>query len=320
MSLDQLRNGVVLGCVLAALTACSESTSPGVDQGTVTLNPAASAVGVRQDESETMVVKFDRGGYTGRVELSAAGVPHGVLVYFSPSRVGPGADSAIMTIAAGVPATPGVYPITITAQGVEPGAVSTPSTVNLTIIPAIVVSVTPSPVGLHAGAQQQLAASVTNTTNTGVTWSSSNTAVATVSSTGVVTAVSRGTATITARSVANTTRFGTGTVNVLTTAITPPATFSGLGAATGVLWWYVDVPAGTTQLRVQISGGTGDVDLYIYNVFGTFPTASGRLCRPFLDGNNETCVLNDPAPGRYFIGLDTFQEWSGVTMSVTTTP
>ena len=56
--------------------------------------------------------------------------------------------------------------------------------------------------------------SPSNATNQSVTWSSSNTSVATVSSGGLVTAVSAGTATITATSVSNTSASGAATVTV----------------------------------------------------------------------------------------------------------
>ncbi len=61
------------------------------------------------------------------------------------------------------------------------------------------VSLTPSSVTLDEGDTQQLTASVSpsNATNQGVTYSSSNSSVATVNSSGLVTAVAEGTATIT---------------------------------------------------------------------------------------------------------------------------
>jgi hypothetical protein len=318
MSLNQLRNRFVLGCVLAGLAACSESTGPGVTPGTVTVNAAATAVGVRQDESESMVVRVNRGGYDGRVEFVAEGAPPGVLIWFEPARISAGVDSVIMRITAGVPSPAGTYPITVRARGVEPGAAESSTTVNLTVIPAIVVSVTPNPVGFHPGDQQQLSASVSNATNTAVTWTSSNNAVATVSSTGVITAVGRGTATITARSVQNTTRTGTTTVNVLSARLIPGTPLTGLAnpAARGAdLWWIVDVPAGQSQLRVTIAGGTGDVDLYIYTGY-----ISGLTCSSFNDGNDELCVINNPAAGRYFVRLNTWDPWAGATLAATIVP
>ena len=78
------------------------------------------------------------------------------------------------------------------------------STVSVTVLavnPIPTVSVSPTSTSVNVGATIQLTASTTNTT---VTWSSSNTSVATVSSSGLVTGVSAGSATITATSVVNT--------------------------------------------------------------------------------------------------------------------
>ncbi|MDD3382237.1 MAG: Ig-like domain-containing protein [Bacilli bacterium] len=69
-------------------------------------------------------------------------------------------------------------------------------TVTATLKPTITLSATSA--SLVAGTTKALTATVKNTANTAVTWSSSNTSIATVNSTGVVTAASAGTATITA--------------------------------------------------------------------------------------------------------------------------
>lgn len=66
-------------------------------------------------------------------------------------------------------------------------------------VPVTGVSVSPTSASIAVGATQQLTKTITpaNATNQNVTWSSSNTAVATVNSSGLVTAVAAGTATIT---------------------------------------------------------------------------------------------------------------------------
>ncbi len=72
---------------------------------------------------------------------------------------------------------------------------------------------------------------------------------------------------------------------------------TGLGAATGAeLNYTVAVPAGSSQLRVAISGGSGDADLYVRQ--GSAPTDTVYTCRPYLSGNAETCTVNSPAAGR----------------------
>ena len=72
------------------------------------------------------------------------------------------------------------------------------------------------------------------------------------------------------------------------------------------------VPTGAERVTFQISGGSGDADLYVRR--GSQPTTSSFDCRPFLNGNNETCTFNDPVPGTYFIGVRGFSAFSGVNL------
>jgi len=72
----------------------------------------------------------------------------------------------------------------------------------------------------------------------------------------------------------------------------------------------LEVPAGQSQLEVKISGGSGDADLYVR--FGANPTTSTYDCRPFRNGNNETCTFNNPQAGTWFIRLRGFTNYSGV--------
>ncbi|MEO5511023.1 MAG: Ig-like domain-containing protein [Longimicrobiales bacterium] len=81
-------------------------------------------------------------------------------------------------------------------------------------LPAIEIKVSPERVAMVTGRTAQLSAVVRNTSNTGVTWSSSNPAVATVSSTGLVTGVTAGTAMIIATSVADADKRGGAGVTV----------------------------------------------------------------------------------------------------------
>lgn len=76
--------------------------------------------------------------------------------------------------------------------------------------------------------------------------------------------------------------------------------------------FQLDVPAGQSSLVVSISGGSGDADLYVRR--GANPTTSTYDCRPFRNGNNETCTINNPAAGTYFIRLRGYSAFSGVTL------
>jgi lysyl endopeptidase len=88
---------------------------------------------------------------------------------------------------------------------------------------------------------------------------------------------------------------------------------TGISGATGnQQFWTMTVPSGQSSLQFQISGGTGDADMYVR--FGSAPTASTYNCRPFLNGNNETCNFTSPAAGTWHVMLNGYTAYSGVTL------
>ncbi len=90
---------------------------------------------------------------------------------------------------------------------------------------------------------------------------------------------------------------------------------TGLAATTGnSITYTMSVPAGASNLVFQISGGTGDADLYVR--FGSPPgTSSGTYdCRPYLNGNNETCTFASPSAGTWYVTLRAYSTFSGVTL------
>ncbi|MBQ0165032.1 MAG: Ig domain-containing protein [Bacteroidales bacterium] len=89
------------------------------------------------------------------------------------------------------------------------------------------ISVTPSTASLTVGTTKQLSATVSpsNATNKNVTWSSSNTSIATVSSAGLVTAKAAGTVTIKATAADGSGVYGSCTVTV-TNVIPPTNTYT----------------------------------------------------------------------------------------------
>jgi hypothetical protein len=88
---------------------------------------------------------------------------------------------------------------------------------------------------------------------------------------------------------------------------------TGLSGATGTNTFYtMTVPAGRTSLSFQISGGTGDADMYVR--FGSAPTTSTYNCRPYLNGNNETCNFTNPSAGTWHVMLRGYSSYSGVSL------
>ncbi len=76
--------------------------------------------------------------------------------------------------------------------------------------------------------------------------------------------------------------------------------------------WTQATPAGATKLKIEISGGAGDADLYVR--FGSAPTSASYTCRPYLQGNNEVCEFIPPQNGTYYIRLYGFAASSGITL------
>lgn len=86
-----------------------------------------------------------------------------------------------------------------------------------------------------------------------------------------------------------------------------------LTASTGqTLRYLADLPANATQVTVTMSGGSGDADLYVRQ--GSEPTSSEYDCAPYMSGNNEQCPISNPVAGRYYINLQSYAAFSGVSL------
>jgi microbial collagenase len=94
---------------------------------------------------------------------------------------------------------------------------------------------------------------------------------------------------------------------------------TGLAASIGQkLAFVMDVPAGATNLKFTMSGGSGDADLYVR--FGSAPTTTAYDCRPYLGGNAETCTIANVQAGRYYVMVDAYSSFSGVSLTGSYTP
>jgi serine protease len=86
------------------------------------------------------------------------------------------------------------------------------------------------------------------------------------------------------------------------------------GAEGSWLFYRLSVPPGMTALDVSIrsTSGAGDADLYLR--YGALPSLSSWDASPYLDGSNETAAWSAPAAGDWFIGVNAFSSYSGVTL------
>lgn len=83
------------------------------------------------------------------------------------------------------------------------------------------------------------------------------------------------------------------------------------GSTSEQLNFTMQVPAGATGISFDMSGGAGDADLYVR--FGAAPTTATYDCRPYANGNNESCAgANDN--GTYYVMMNGYSAFSGVSL------
>jgi hypothetical protein len=87
------------------------------------------------------------------------------------------------------------------------------------------------------------------------------------------------------------------------------------GSQGGAKYYKIEVPAGQTKLEIAMSGGTGDADLYVRR--GSQPTTAEYDYRPYLQGNDESVTVNNPAAGTWFVMIRGYQAFSGITLLAT---
>lgn len=73
-------------------------------------------------------------------------------------------------------------------------------------------------------------------------------------------------------------------------------------------------PSGATHMKFALSGGTGDADMYVK--WGSAPTSASYDCRPYLNGNAETCTFNPAKQGTYYVMINGYTAYSGTTLTV----
>ncbi|MFL5376573.1 MAG: pre-peptidase C-terminal domain-containing protein [Myxococcales bacterium] len=277
-------------------------------------------------------------GVAETVSLSVSGTPAGATATLTPTAVTAGGSSTL-TVNTGTAAA-GTYTLTVT--GTSP-SISHSTTVTLTVQgppppPDFSVAISPASntvaaggtaaytvtTGALNGSTQSISLSVSGLP-AGVTGAfSPATVTAGASSTLTLTAASTAaatTATFTVTGTSGTVSHGASASVTVTAANGDTQLQNGValtnlsGATNSQRFFFIAVPAGQSSLTVQISGGTGDADLYVR--FGAHPTTATFDCRPFINGNSETCSFTNPAAGNWFIMLNGFSAYSGVTLRAT---
>ncbi|MGY0231080.1 collagenase [Longispora urticae] len=83
----------------------------------------------------------------------------------------------------------------------------------------------------------------------------------------------------------------------------------------GLVYFFVYVPAGTTNVTITTSGGTGNADVY-YNS-GSWATRQVYSARSTGAGNAETLTVRNSGAGYRYVSLYATAAFSGVNISVT---
>lgn len=83
------------------------------------------------------------------------------------------------------------------------------------------------------------------------------------------------------------------------------------GSTSEELDFTMQVPAGATDISFDMSGGTGDADLYVR--FGAAPTTATYDCRPYANGNNESCTGTSDN-GTYYVMVRGYSAFNGVSL------
>ncbi len=234
--------------------------------------------------------------YTTGTSVTLTATPNSISTFtgWSGACSGTGTCTVAMTAAASVTATftqsATIYGLTVTRAGSGTGTVSSsPSGIDCgTTCTASFVS----------GASVTLGATpATGSSFTG--WSGACTGTGTCTVT--MSAASAVTATFDSSLAGGTTPLQNGVA------------VSGLAGATNAQQYFsIDLPSGASNLVVSTSGGTGDMDLYV--LYGQIPTLSAWDCRPYPVGNDESCTTAAPSAGTYYIMLNGYAAYTGVTL------
>jgi len=87
------------------------------------------------------------------------------------------------------------------------------------------------------------------------------------------------------------------------------------GAKGSERFYKVTLASNAQSLVLQMSGGTGDADLYAKR--GSLPTVSSYDYRSYNGGNAESITYTNPTAGVFYIMIRSFSAYSGVSLKAT---
>jgi hypothetical protein len=202
----------------------------------------------------------------------------------------------------------------------------------VSIAPEQRYNIDPLFVGIDPGATQQVVATI-GKNPVPVTWESSNTSVATVDANGLVTAKAPGFAAITATQTADPSQKISSNISVLAPIAgsieiqngVPLTGLSRTGAQGTVVLYRITVPAGKTKLTVSTTGPGGqDVDIFVRKSLApVVPVTTAAFtadCKSDGPDDKESCSVDNPKPGTWYIALQLWSAYSNVSLTATYIP
>jgi serine protease len=90
-------------------------------------------------------------------------------------------------------------------------------------------------------------------------------------------------------------------------------TISTAGAQGSETHYFIEVPANASSLAINLAGGTGDADIYVSQ--GTKPTLTSYQCRPFKNGNSESCNFTNPAAGKWYVMVQGYSAYANANLT-----
>ncbi|QDO85442.1 PKD domain-containing protein [Shewanella psychropiezotolerans] len=81
------------------------------------------------------------------------------------------------------------------------------------------------------------------------------------------------------------------------------------------LSYFISTGENNREILISITGGTGDADLYVKS--GAEPGRNDYDCRPYIGGNNEQCRILMGTPGKVYVKLIAFSDFSDVELLAT---
>jgi hypothetical protein len=89
------------------------------------------------------------------------------------------------------------------------------------------------------------------------------------------------------------------------------------GGAGSFRMFEITVPSGASTLTVTLEA-TGDADLYVRRA--AFPLINFYDCASYTETGSESCIVNAPSSGTWYIRVEGFDPYSAGTLTATVSP